>query len=49
MRTQHVGSICCGEKELPDNEKEGLLMMPYNYDCKLTFMPSDSRGIASDT
>ncbi|KAF3032079.1 hypothetical protein E8E12_001820 [Didymella heteroderae] len=21
------------EKELPDNEKEGLLMMPYNYDC----------------
>lgn len=22
------------EKELPDAEKEGLLMMPYNYDCK---------------
>ncbi|KAF7443168.1 Chitin deacetylase 1 [Pyrenophora tritici-repentis] len=21
------------EKELPDNEKEGLLMLPYNYDC----------------
>ena len=24
------------EKELPDMEKEGLLMMPYNYDCKHT-------------
>jgi hypothetical protein len=22
------------EKELPDNEKEGLLMVPYNYDCE---------------
>lgn len=23
------------EKDLPDEKKEGLLMMPYNYDCKL--------------
>jgi len=22
------------EKSLPDEDKEGLLMMPYNYDCK---------------
>jgi hypothetical protein len=22
------------EKELPNEEKEGLLMLPYNYDCK---------------
>lgn len=22
------------EKQLPESEKEGLLMMPYNYDCK---------------
>ena len=21
------------ERELPDEEKEGLLMLPYNYDC----------------
>jgi hypothetical protein len=21
------------EKDLPEKEKEGLLMMPYNYDC----------------
>lgn len=24
------------EKTLPDEEKEGLLMLPYNYDCKQT-------------
>ena len=23
------------ETDLPDEEKEGLLMVPYNYDCKL--------------
>lgn len=23
------------EKDLPDSENEGLLMVPYNYDCKL--------------
>lgn len=22
------------EKDLPEEEKEGLLMVPYNYDCK---------------
>lgn len=22
------------EKHLPDSEKEGLLMVPYNYDCE---------------
>lgn len=22
------------EKDQPDEEKEGLLMVPYNYDCK---------------
>jgi hypothetical protein len=22
------------ESELPEAEKEGLLMLPYNYDCK---------------
>lgn len=24
------------EKDLPAEEKEGLLMMPYNYDCEFT-------------
>ena len=23
------------EKDLPEQEKEGLLMLPYNYDCEL--------------
>ena len=23
------------EADLPDEKKEGLLMVPYNYDCKL--------------
>jgi hypothetical protein len=22
------------EKDLPDNEKKGMLIVPYNYDCK---------------
>lgn len=26
------------EKELPDNEKEGLLIVPYNYDCNGTYI-----------
>ena len=26
------------EKDLPDAEKEGLLMLPYNYDCKRDFL-----------
>jgi peptidoglycan/xylan/chitin deacetylase (PgdA/CDA1 family) len=30
------------EAELPDQEKEGLLMVPYNYDCKLFLRPSNT-------
>jgi hypothetical protein len=28
------------EKDLPDEEKEGLLVVPYNYDCNGTSFPS---------
>lgn len=31
------------EKDLPDNEKEGLLMVPYNYDCKLSRFSQHTR------
>ena len=33
------------EKHLPDEQKEGLLMVPYNYDCELQSLleSSDSR------
>ena len=28
------------EKDLPDGEREGLLVVPYNYDCNGSFSPS---------
>lgn len=34
------------EEDLPENEKEGLLMVPYNYDCKSTTAPSVRTALA---
>lgn len=35
------------EKELPDEEKEGLLMVPYNYDCEFSQNVENMIGIAN--
>ena len=37
------------EKDLPDTEKKGLLIVPYNYDCNGTFSPPSSLIWVSST
>lgn len=36
------------EKDLPDSEKEGLLMVPYNYDCKSRLSLNQSHALLTD-